>query len=189
MPGKYPTIEALPSSRAAITPGPAGQVDGVATESILSHSDKNTLNTMFPSSPIYKITAADYRATAQDLLLGKAGTTQPGDDDVFPGGVDLNYTDSPDLTKGIDGFDTPYYPNLIANADPAGGEGTKIGSPLTPNDNFGSGATVDAVVPAATSAKISETSINVTGQIGVPGQSAAHDINVGASTPMIVTPS
>jgi hypothetical protein len=180
MPGKYPTIEALPSSRTTITPGPTGQVDGVATESILSHSDKNSLNTMFSSSPIYKITAADYRATAQDLLLGKAGTTQPGDSDVFPSGVDLNYTNSPDLTKGIDGFDTAYYPNLIANSDPAGGEGTQTGSPLTPNDNFGTGGVVTDVVPSLTSAKISETSIDVVGPVGVSGQSAAHSINPGA---------
>jgi hypothetical protein len=185
MPGKYPTIEAPPSERTVITPGPGP--DGVATDSILSKSDKNSLSLMFKNSPIYSVVADDYRALAQDLLLGKAGSTQPGDNDVFPGGVDLNYTDSPDLTKGIDGFDTPYYPNLIVNDSPAGGEGTPTGTPLAPNDNFGSGATVDAVVPAATSAKISETSIVTSGPIGATGQSAAHDINVGASTPPIVT--
>ena len=83
-------------------------------------------------------------------------------------------------------IDSPYYPNLIANADPAGGEGTKTGTRLSPNDNFGRGTAYGdpsaspPLTPAATAAKIATTSIDVVGAIGVLGQSPANSVNPGA---------
>ena len=179
MPAKYPTIEALSTTRSAIVTGDDTQP--------ASHSDTASLKLMFPRSPIYNVTAAQHRKTAQGLLLegNLTGPKQEGDPDQFEGGVDLNYTASPDLTKGIDGFDSPYYPNLIVNGDP-NFDGTGA-TPVPINDNFGSGDLVTAVVPLATSAVISTTSIDVSGPVGALGKSAAHDINPGATNDPIIT--
>jgi hypothetical protein len=178
MPGKYPTIEVLPTTRSAITTGDDTQS--------ASRSDTATLKVMFPRSPIYNVTAAQHRITAQELLLGNPETTQAGDPDQFPFGVDLDYKTSPDLSKGIVGLDSPYHPNLIVNGDP-NFDGT--GAPAVPiNDNFGSGDLVTAVIPASTSAKLATTSIVAEGPVGSGGQSAAHDINPGAMSPTIISP-
>jgi hypothetical protein len=189
MPGKYPTIEVLSTTRKAIEVG--AQPDGVGLSlpnTSLSNSETASLKLMFSKSPIYKITAAEYRTTAQGLLLGGAtGTKQLGDPNQFPDGVDLNYTDSPNLTNGIDGFDSPYYPNLIVGADPAGSEGTPGATPVPINDNFGSGLPVTEVIPSATSAALSTTSIDVLGPVGIGGRSAAHDLNPGATNDSIIT--
>jgi len=168
MPGKYPTINSPLTTRTTLSYG------GTAG---LSNSDKQTLSNMFPNSPIYNTTETDYRTLAASYLQP---TVQAGDPVHFPTGVNLDFVDSPDLSTPPAGFDSSYYPNLIANPDPAGGEGTQTGTPLSPNDNFGTGATVNEVVPAATAAAISTTSIVTAGPIGALGKSEAHDINPGA---------
>lgn len=177
MPGKYPTINAPLTTRTTLS---AGGTPG------LSNSDKASLSQMFPNSPIYSMTEEEYRALAQTYLQP---AVQEGDLAHFPDGVNLDYVDSPDLSAPPAGFDSSYYPNLIANPDPAGGEGTATGNPLTPNDNFGTGATVDAVLPSATAAVIAQATVNVVGPIAPAGQSGAnletgtvttHDINEGA---------
>lgn len=179
MPGKYPTVNSALTTRTTLTPG------GTAG---LSNSDKGTLSTMFPNSPIYSYTEADYRTIAKGYLQPDTQS----DSTLYPhfsDPVDMNYTDSPDLSTPPAGFDSSYYPNLIANSDPAGGEGTATGSPLSPNDNFGSGATVDTVLPASTAAIISQSTIETNGPIAPSGQSGAnlstgtvttHTINEGA---------
>ena len=187
MPGKYPLIQSPLSERTTITSGPGP--DGLATGTVLSRSDRNGLAAMFRNSPIYTYTDQDYRQFAQGVLLPDV---QTGDPDQFPTGVDMNYTDSPDLSIPPAGFDSSYYPNLIANSDPAGGEGTATGVPLTPNDTFGTGSPVTLVTPAATSAIISQTTIEALGPIAPAGQSGAnladgatvttHTINDGATS-------
>lgn len=192
MPGKYPLIESPPSERTSIVSGPAP--DGLAVGSVLSRSDKNGLAAMFPSSPIYSNTDQAYRQFAQTLLMPD---TQVGDPAHFPAPVDMNYTGAPDLSDSSSGplslgFDSPYYPNLIANPDPSGGEGTATGVPLTPNDNFGTGSPVTVVLPSATAAIISQTTVEAVGPIAPAGQSGAnlasggtvhtHTINDGAVT-------
>lgn len=179
MPGKYPTINSASTSRTTLTPG------GTTG---LSNSDKSTLSAMFPNSPIYSQTEEGYRTLAKGYLQPD---TQSDTTDYphFPTAVNMNYGDSPDLSVPPAGFDSSYYPNLIVNPDPAGGEGTAIGSSLTPNDNFGTGATVDEVLPNKTAAVISQTTIEVVGPIAPAGQSGAnlstgtvttHTINEGA---------
>lgn len=180
MPGKYPTIEVIATTRQSIDP--TYHPDGVQAGANLSKSETASLKLMFSRSPIYTTLAADYRVVAQGLLLGNKGEIQAGDEDQFHGGVDLNYGLSPDLRAGIPGFDSPYYPNLIVNEDPAGGEGSTGATPVPINDNFGSGDLVTAVVPLVTSEKLATTSIVVAGPIGASGQSAAHDVNPGALT-------
>lgn len=186
MPGKYPVIVSPPGTRTSITPGPGP--DGLATGTVLSQSDREGLAKMFPNSPIYRYRDdGEYRAFVQPILQP---AVQAGDLAHFgPEGVNLDYADAPDLSTPPDGFDSSYYPNLIANPDPAGGEGTATGSPLSPNDNFGTGATVNNVLPSATAAVIAQTNITVSGPIAPLGQSGAnlesgtvttHDINEGA---------
>ena len=187
MPGKYPLIESPPSERTTITPGPSPY--GLAVGTVLSRSDKNGLAAMFPSSPIYTYSNQTYRQFAQTLLMP---ATQVGDPDQFPAPVDMNYTGAPDLSVPPAGFDSSYYPNLIANSDPAGGEGTATGSPLTPNDNFGTGSPVTEVLPSATAAIISQITVEAVGPIAPGGQSGAnladggtvttHTINDGATS-------
>ena len=183
MPGRYPTINSPITSRASITAG-------VVSPS--SNSDKNTLAAMFPNSPIYSLNDTDYRTLAKTYLQPDAQddtTSYPH----FSDPVDMNYSDSPDLSTPPAGFDSSYYPNLIAGSDPAGSEGTATGSPLSPNDNYGTGATVDNVLPSKTAAIISQTTIAATGPIAPSGQSGAnlsdadgggtvttHSINEGA---------
>lgn len=182
MPGKYPTINSPLTTRTTLT---AGGTTGI------SNSDKSTLNTMFPNSPIYSINETDYRT-----YLKTSGYTQPDTQDDtssyphFSAPVDMNYTDSPDLSVPPAGFDSSYYPNLVAGSDPAGSEGTATGTPLSPNDNYGTGATVDNVLPSKTAAIIAQTTIEPTGPIAPSGQSGAnlagggtvttHSINEGA---------
>jgi hypothetical protein len=183
MPGKYPTINSRLTTRTVLEPG--GTLG-------LSESNQPTLRAMFPNSPIYTLTAAEYRATAAGYLMP---TVQRGDTDQFGlDGVNMDYAGSPNLSDPASGplargFDSPYYPNLIANPDPIGGEGTATGAPLAANDNFGTGASVDNVLPSATAAIINQTTINVDGSIAPLGKSGAnlstgtvttHSINDGA---------
>jgi len=137
---------------------------------------------MFPNSPIYKKTASVYLS---DMVPYLQPSIQKGDANQFPDGVNLDYSGAPDFSKitqigGVE-VDSPYYPNLIANNDPAGGEGTKTGVPLKSNDNFGTGAKVDNVNPSATSAAISTLTIDVSGEIAPLGDSGTHGINPGAT--------
>lgn len=182
MPGKYPTVNSPLTTRTTITPG------GTTG---LSNSDKLTLSRMFPNSPIYSFTEEAYRADAKGFLQ----PDEQVDDSPYPhfsDPVNMNYADSPNLATPPAGFDSSYYPNLIANSDPAGGEGTATGAPLSPNDNYGTGATVDNVIPAATAAIISQATIETTGPIAPSGQSGAklpdggvvttHSINGGADS-------
>ena len=174
MPGKYPTINSTLTSRTTLTAG------GTAG---LSNSDKNSLNKMFPNSPIYNELASEYLAKAAALLQP---SNQQGDADIFPTPVNLDYANSPDLLdKGSGplklGFDSPYYPNLIAAQDPAGAEGEATGTPLSPNDNFGSGNPVNVVVPSATSALISGQTIDVVGPVAPLGDAGAQSVNPGAT--------
>ena len=143
MPGKYPTINSVLTTRTTLT---AGGTEG------LSNSDKNSLNQMFPNSPIYILEADEYRNLAAKYLQPKI---QQGDAAQFPE-VKMDYSQAPDLQTPPAGFDTSYYPNLIAAQDPAGGEGTATGAPLSPNDNFGTGSPVTTVTPAATSNLVSK---------------------------------
>ena len=187
MPGKYPLITAPTRVRSILEAG--------GTDS-LSQSDTATLRLMFPNSPIYYSdpsteavqTDEAYRALAAGYLQPEV---QTGDADQFPDGVNMDYAEAPDLSIPPAGFDSSYYPNLIANPDPSGGEGTATGTVLSPNDNFGtpSGINVTTVLPSATSAIINQTTINVTGPIAPSGQSGAntatgtvttHSINEGA---------
>lgn len=177
MPGKYPTITSPLTTRTTLTAG------GTAG---LSNSDKATLSTMFPNSPIYSLNDTDYRAVAKTYLQPD---TQ-NDTTLYPhfsDPVDMNYTGAPDLSTPPTGFDSSYYPNLIAASDPAGGEGTATGTPLSPNDNFGTGATVDNVTPAATAAIISQTTIEADGPIAPSGQSGAN-LSTGTVTTHTVNP-
>lgn len=179
MPANYPLIADTDTTRARTIGGVADPA--VPSVSSLSRSDYSTLSAMFPSSPIYTTADADYRATAAGLLMPDV---QTGDSTQFPS-VDMNYAGSPDLSTPPVGFDSSYYPNLIANSDPAGGEGTATGTPLLPHDNFGSGNPVTEVTPLATAAIISQTTVDVSGPIAPAGQSGAgasstHDINPGA---------
>lgn len=167
MPGKYPLINDADKTRVR-TIGSAA--DPNIPDSSLSRSDYATLSVMFPNSPVYAVTDVDYRATAASLLMPD---TQIGDAAQFPS-VDMNYTGAPDLSTPPAGFDSSYYPNLIAGSDPAGSEGTATGSPLSPNDNYGSGATVDAVLPSEMAAIISRTTVNTSGPIAPAGQSGAN---------------
>lgn len=182
MPGKYPLIESPPSERTSIVSGPAP--DGLAEGTVLSRSSKNGLAAMFPNSPIYTYSDQTYRQFAQTLLMPDA---QIGDPAHFPAPVDMNYAGSPDLSDASSGplslgFDSPYYPNLIANPDPAGGEGTATGVPLSPNDNFGTGSPVTEVIPSATAAIISQTTVEAFGPIAPAGQSGANLASGGTVT-------
>jgi len=168
MPGKYPTINSILTTRTSLTPGGSAGI---------SNSDKLSLLKMFPNSPIYRYTESEYRTLAAGYLH-PAFQTESSD---FPDGVDMNYTGAPDLSATPPDRDSLYYPNLIAFPDPAGGEGTKTGAPLNPNDNFGTGATVNNVLPSATSAAISAQTIDVFGPIAQPGDSGTHNINPGAT--------
>ena len=187
MPGKYPTITSPLTTRTTLEPG------GTAG---LSNSDKASLKKMFPNSPIYewagKTTESEMVAQfLTDCATLLQPTVQYGDAAQWgSSGVNLDYNGSPDLNavtsiNGVE-IDSPYYPNLIANVDPAGGEGTKTGTPLSPNDNFGQGTAYGdpsaspPLTPAATAAKIATTSIDVVGAIGTLGQSPANSVNPGA---------
>jgi hypothetical protein len=139
---------------------------------------------MFKNSPIYNLTAADYRAIAQGLLLP---SSQLGDPTFFPNPVDMNYTASPDLSTPPAGFDTSYYPNLIVNPDPAGGEGTATGTPLEPNDNFGTPGSSGIAIPAETAGIISQATLNINGAIAPLGQSGANTSS-GVVTTHIANP-
>lgn len=175
MPGKYPTINSPITARTTLTAG--GTVG-------LSNSDTMTLNAMFPTSPIYTTLASDYLTTARDLLQP---AVQEGDAVQFPS-VDMDYTGAPDVSSITDingvAIDSPYYPNLIVNSDPTGGEGSSVvaagGTAVAANDNFGTGGTVDTVTPSATAAQIATTTIDVSGPIGTLGQSEAWATNPGA---------
>ena len=176
MPGKYPTINSNLTTRTTLTPG--GTLG-------ISNSDKNALKAMFPNSPIYSETASDYLTKAAALLQP---SSQTGDSDIFPSGVSLDYEGSPDLSVPplVDGvpFDTSYYPNLIANSDPAGGEGTATGAPLSPNDNFGTGSPVTTVTPSATATLINKQTFdsnNPDGKVPSLGDSGAQSVNPGAT--------
>jgi hypothetical protein len=175
MPGKYPTINSPLTTRTTLTPG--------GTTGI-SNSDKASLGAMFPNSPIYTMNETDYRTLAASYLQParqeETGRAYP-DFPEYSAGVDMNYSDAPDLSTPPTGFDSSYYPNLLAFPDPAGGEGAPTGHPLSPNDNFGTGATANNVLPSATSELISAQTIDVTGPIAQPGDSGTHDINPGAT--------
>jgi len=178
MPGKYPTINSPLTTRTSLTPGGSTGI---------SNSDKLSLSTMFPNSPIYIKTASVYLSEMAPYLQP---SIQEGDANQFPDGVNLDYSGAPDFSKithiGGEEVDSPYYPNLIANSDPAGGEGTKTGVPLSSHDNFGTGAKVDNVNPSETSAAISTLTIDVSGEIAQPGDSGTHGINPGATGAGIV---
>ena len=189
MSNKYPLIQDTNTTRVRklITPGPTGD-DAAATlltESVLSTSDGASLKTMFKHSPIYNITNDAYRIAAKTAL---SPTLQRGDLNQFPDGVNLDYNGSPDLSAGIattdETFDSPYYPNLIANSDPSGGPGTGTGTPLTSNDNFGTGNKVDANGgPSKSSALLSATDAIGSPPNGtISGQSNAHSAFPGALT-------
>ena len=174
MPGKYPTINSPLTTRTSLTHG-----DDTLP---LSNSDKRLLSSMFRNSPIYYELASEYRGRMAPYLQP---SIQEGDADQFPEGVNLDYSGAPDFSKitqigGVE-VDSPYYPNLIANSDPAGGEGTNTGVPLSSHDNFGTGAKVDNVNPSATSAVISAQTIDVSGEIAPLGDSGTHGINPGAT--------
>jgi hypothetical protein len=171
MPGKYPTINSPLTIRTSLTPGGSAGI---------SNSDKLSLKNMFPNSPIYSYTESDYRTLAAGYLQP---ARQSGNSDFpeYSAGVDMNYTGAPDLSATPPDRDSLYYPNLIAFPDPAGGEGTKTGVPLNPNDNFGTGATVNNVLPSATAAAISAQTVDVVGPIAQPGDSGTHNINPGAT--------
>lgn len=183
MPGKYPTITSPITTRTTLS---AGGTDG------LSNSSKETLRTMFPNSPIYSWKGftvegemvVQFLADCEALLQP---AVQEGDSDQWgPDGVNLDYADAPNLDITPSDRDSMYYPNLRANSEPSGGEGIKIGSTLTPNDNFGTGTAYGdptapvAITPKSTSDKIAETSINTIGPVGAQGQSPAHSVNPGA---------
>jgi len=174
MPGRYPTINSPITSRASITAG-------VVSPS--SNSDRNTLAAMFPNSPIYSMTAEDYLTLAASYLQPATQddtTSYPHFD--FP--VNMDYQDTPNLSTPPAGFDSSYYPNLIANSDPAGGEGSSAvaagATAVEANDNFGTGLKADEVIPSATAAALAAQSIAVAGSTGAKGQSAAHSLNPGA---------
>lgn len=162
-------------------------IDGGESETTsLSTSDYSTLSAIFPNSPVYSSAAPftsdeTYRAYAQTLLIP---TTQTGDADQFPTGVNLDYAGSPNLNATPDGFESSYYPNRIVNSDPAGGEGTAItteGDLLTPNDNFGNGgfASDSANQPSTTAAAIAGTTLGTALPLG---QSLAHAPGSGAAS-------
>jgi len=189
MSNKYPLIQDTNTTRVRklITPGPTGD-DAVATlltESVLSTSDGASLKTMFKHSPIYTLANDVYRVAAKAALSPKF---QEGDLNQFPGGVNLDYSGSPDLSAGIvttdETFDSPYYPNLIANSDPAGGPGTGTGTPLEANDNFGSGNKIDVNGgPSKSSELLAATdAISFPPNGTAPGQSNAHSAFPGALT-------
>ena len=177
MPGKYPTIRVTKiTSRDDYSPSP---YEGLREGYSLSNSDTATLNAMFPSSPIYNLAVDGYLTSAKGLLQPSA---QQGDDVQFPS-VDMDYTGAPDISAITDfngiAVDSPYYPNLLVG-DVAGDEGTAIGVARSPNDNFGTGGTVNTVIPSETSADIAGTTIDVSGPIGTLGQSEAFGKNEGA---------
>ena len=183
MPGKYPTINSPLTTRATIESG--GATTG------LSNSDKLRLSNMFPNSPIYSMTEADLRTQAQSLMMP---ATQFGDLTHFPNGVNMDYvgldgvSGSPNLSTLPEGFglDSYYYPNLNLNGiDPAGGEGNKTGTLIEPNDNYGTGDTVNAVLPSSTAAIISQTTIDIVGSIAPLGQSGAN-LSTGTVTTHII---
>ena len=189
MSNKYPLIQDTNTTRkrTTITPGPSGD-DAVATlltESALSTSDGETLKKLFGRSPIYNITNESYRVAAKAAL---SPMLQGGDLNQFPDGVNLDYNGSPDLSAGIattdEIFDSPYYPNLIANSDPSGGPGTGTGTPLESNDNFGTGNKVDANSgPLKSSTLLSATDTISSPPNGtISGQSNAHSAFPGALT-------
>ena len=183
MPGKYPTITSPLTSRTTLAEG------GTAG---LSNSDKALLRKMFPNSPIYNWAGktVESEMIAQFLTDSAAllqPTVQQGDADQWgSSGVNLDYEGAPDLNDTPTDRDSLYYPNLIANTDPSGGEGTKTESPLSPNDNFGIGTAYGdtlaspPLTPMATAGKIAATSIDVIGAIGILGQSPANIVNPGA---------
>ncbi len=174
MSGRYPTINSPITSRASITAG-------VVSPS--SNSDKNTLAAMFPNSPIYSMTAEEYLAVAASYLQPstQADTTSYPH---FDAPVNMDYQETPDFSTPPAGFDSSYYPNLIANSEPAGGEGSSAvaagATPIGSNDNFGTGLKADEVKPSATAAALAAQSIAVAGSAGTKGQSAAHSLNPGA---------
>jgi hypothetical protein len=174
MPGKYPTINSPNTGRAPITAG-------VVSPS--SNSDKNTLSAMFPNSPIYSMTEADYRALAASYLQ-PATQTDTSSYPHFASPVNMDYQGTPDLSTPPTGFDSSYYPNLVVNPDPAGGEGSSVvaagGTAVAANDNFGTGFKANEVNLAATAAALSTTSIDTVGPVATMGQSAAHSLNPGA---------
>lgn len=181
MPGKYPTINSPSTTRDTIESG------GVTIG--LSNSDKLRLSNMFPNSPIYTITEADLRAKAQFLMMP---AKQEGDSTHFPDGVNMDYQGlegqpgSPNLTTPPVGFDSSYYPNLNLNGvDPSGGEGTKTGTLIEANDNYGRGGKADAVLPSSTAAIISQTTIDIVGSIAPLGQSGAN-LSTGTVTTHII---
>jgi hypothetical protein len=155
----------------------------------LSNSDKLRLSNMFPNSPIYSMTEADLRAQAQSLMMP---TTQEGDLNHFPNGVNMDYAGlvdqegSPDLSTPPVGFDSSYYPNLNLNGvDPSGGEGTKTDTLIEANDNYGFGGKADTVLPSSTAAIIAQTTIDVFGPIAPLGQSGAN-LSTGTVTTHII---
>ena len=186
MSGKYPLIEDTAKTRARKTLSL-----GTGTVNELSTSDYKTLSAIFPSSPIYSETNDTYRVTAKKYLSPTVDDgLQEGDANQFPEKVDLNYTEAPKFIDGIksnDGeqFDSPYYPNLIVNTDPAGGPGQKTGIPLEPNDNFGIGnPTSPDTGPSVSSGLLSQTDTISKTTVGtVAGQSFAHSAFPGALNP------
>lgn len=172
MSGKYPLIEDTAKTRSRVTLSP-----GVTNP--LSTSDYGTLSKIFPNSPIYVETNDTYRVIAKEAL---SPDLQTGDGDQFPDPVDLNFGKAPALPVDQADFEGAYYPNLIANPDPAGGEGTSAGSTVVPNDNFGTGATAGSNKGPATSASmISETDTISAPSVGTTlGQSAAQPEFPGA---------
>ena len=174
MPGKYPTINSISTTRIPLEPG-----IGLG----LSNSDTPTLRLMFANSPIYALTAEAYRATAAEYL-------QPAiqkDTDNFPHfplpGVTMDYQGAPEFPGGDPAlYEGRYLPYLVVPTDPSAGiDGTSSGAAREANDNFGSGLVVTSVRPDVTSEAISKVTI-VPGPIGTLGQSLAHALNPGSQS-------
>ena len=173
MPGKYPTINSISTTRIPLEPG-----IGLG----LSNSDTPTLRLMFANSPIYALTADAYRATAATYLQP---VTQSDTDNYphFDTPVTMNYQGAPQF-PGDDPalYEGRYLPYLVVPTDPSAGiDGTSSGAAREANDNFGSGLVVTSVRPDVTSEAISKVTI-VPGPIGTLGQSLAHALNPGSQS-------